>query len=198
MNIKTIILTTVVALSGISCGKDYLELTNPNQQTTATFWKTDNDAVMAVNAVYQSLYYDGTFLRFAQCALDMRGDDVMSPSPWDLLSNTGSLKLFNNTIMQQWLWIAFYGGVTRANFVLSNIDKMTFKDQNLRSRLKGEALFLRGLNYYYLVTFFNNIPLITKFYENSSEYFPSQVAPEEVWNQVYIDFDEASKLLPAT
>src|SRR5688572_6944203 len=198
MNIKKILLTTAIAVSCTSCGKDFLELTNPNQQTTATFWKTENDAVMAVNAVYQSLYYDGTFLRFAQCALDLRGDDMMSPSPWDVLSNTGSFKLFNNTIMQQWLWIAFYGGVTRANFVLDNLDKVPFKDQNLYNRLKGEALFLRGLNYYYLVSFFNNIPLVTKFYEKEEEYFPGQASPQDVWNQVYQDFEEASKLLPVS
>jgi hypothetical protein len=198
MNIKKIILTTAVAVSAMSCGKDYLELTNPNQQTTATFWKNDNDALMAVNAIYQSLYYDGTFLRFAQCALDLRADDLMSPSPWDVLSNTGSFKLFNNAIMQQWLWIAFYGGVTRSNFVLDNLNKVPFKDQSLYNRLKGEALFLRALNYYYLVTFFNNIPLVTKFYENSSEYFPSQASAQDVWNQVYQDLEEASKLLPVS
>jgi starch-binding outer membrane protein, SusD/RagB family len=198
MNIKSILLTTVVAFSAMSCGKKYLELENPNQQTTATFWKNDNDALMATNAIYQSLYYDGTFLRFAQCALDLRGDDIMSPSPWDVLSNTGSFKLFNNAIMQQWLWIAFYGGVTRANFVLDNLHKVPFKDQNLANRLKGEALFLRGLSYYYLVNFFNNIPLVTKFYEKSSEYFPSQSLPQDVWNQVYQDFEEASKLLPVS
>jgi starch-binding outer membrane protein, SusD/RagB family len=55
MNIKKILLTTAVAVLCTSCGKDYLELANPNQQTTATFWKNDNDALMAVNAVYQSL-----------------------------------------------------------------------------------------------------------------------------------------------
>ena len=84
-----------------------------------------------------------------QGALDFRGDDVMSPSPWDVLSNTGSFKLFNNSIMQQWLWIAFFGGVTRANFVLDNLHKVPFKTPELANRLKGEALFLRGLNYYY-------------------------------------------------
>jgi starch-binding outer membrane protein, SusD/RagB family len=198
MKLKKILFTAAVALSCTSCGKKYLELTNPNAQTTGTFWKTESDAVMAVNAVYQSLYYDGTFLRFAQCALDFRGDDMMSPSPWDVLSNTGSFKLFNNAIMQQWLWIAFYGGVSRANFVLDNINKVPFKDQTLYNRLKGEALFLRGLNYYYLVTFFNKIPLVTKFYEKSEEYFPAQAPTQDVWNQIYQDLDEASKLLPVS
>ena len=198
MNIKHILFIAAVITSGMSCGKDYLQLDNPNQQRVTTFWKTENDALMSVNAVYQALYYDGTFMRFAQCALDLRGDDMMSPSPWDVLSNTGSFKLFNNTIMQQWLWIAFYSGVTRANFVLANIDKVSFKDQALYNRLKGEALFLRGLHYYYLVTFFNNIPLVTKFYETQDEYYPAQVTPEVLWNQVYQDFDNASKLLPVS
>jgi starch-binding outer membrane protein, SusD/RagB family len=185
-------------LSATACKKDFLELSNPNVQTSGSFWKTEADAVAGVNAIYQSLYYDGTFLRFAQCALDFRGEDVMSPSPWDVLSNTGSFKLFNNTIMQEWLWVAFYGGVTRANLAIANIEKIEFKDQATKDRLKGEALFLRGLHYYYLVTFFNNVPLILEPYESADEYFPSQAAPEATWEQIYADFNEASRLLPVS
>ena len=197
---KKIKFIVVLALlcSAISCKKDFLELTNPNVQTSGSFWKTEADAVSGVNAIYQSLYYDGTFLRFAQCALDFRGDDAMSPSPWDVLSNTGSFKLFNNTIMQEWLWVAFYGGVTRANLAIANIDKIEFKDQALKDRLKGEALFLRALNYYYLVTFFNNVPLILEPYESADDYFPSQAAPEATWNQIYADLDAAARLLPVS
>jgi hypothetical protein len=188
----------LVVLGGTSCKKDFLELSNPNVQTSGSFWKTEADAQAGVNAIYQSLYYDGTFLRFAQCALDFRGDDVMSPSPWDVLSNTGSFKLFNNTIMQEWLWVAFYGGVTRANLAIANIPNIEFKDAALRDRLLGEAYFLRGLHYYYLATFFNNIPLVVEPYQSSDDYFPSQAAPEETWAQIYADFKEAQRLLPAT
>jgi hypothetical protein len=199
MNTKQIIiLAAVILVSSSGCKKGYQDLANPNQQTTATFWQNEEEATKAVNAIYQSLHYDGTFLRFAPCALDFRADDVMSPSPWDVLSNTGSFKLFNNSIMQQWLWIAFYGGVTRANFVLDNLNKVPFKTSGLDDRLRGEALFLRGLNYYYLVTFFKNIPLITKFYEKTEEYFPTQAKPEDVWNQIYADFTEAASLLPVS
>lgn len=193
-----IILVTTVLLALSGCSEDWLELSNPNVQTSGSFWKTEQDAIKGVNATYQSLYYDGTFLRFAQCALDLRGDDVWSPSPWDVLSNTGSFKLFNNTIMQEWLWVAFYGGITRANLVIDNLDKIPFTDETLKKRLRGEALFLRALNNYYLVTFFNNIPLINKSYSNTDEYFPAQVDPLIVWNQIYTDLEEAAELLPKT
>jgi starch-binding outer membrane protein, SusD/RagB family len=197
-NIKLFALTALMLFSAVSCKKDFLELSNPNVQTTGTFWKTEADAVAGVNAIYQSLYYDGTFLRFAQCALDFRGDDVMSPSPWDVLSNTGSFKLFNNTIMQEWLWVAFYGGVTRANLAIANIDRIEFKDAALKQRLKGEALFMRGLCYYYLATFFNNIPLVLEPYQTSDDYFPAQAAPADTWAQIYKDFEEAARLLPVS
>lgn len=195
--LKYVALTALMLVS-FSCSEDFLDLNNPNVQTSGSFWKTPADAEAGVNAIYQSLYYDGTFLRFAQCALGFRGDDLWSPSPWDVLSNTGSFKLFNNTIMQEWLWVSFYGGVTRANLAIDNIDKIEFQDTALKNRLMGEALFLRGLNYFYLVNFFNNVPLITKAYESSEEFFPSQAAPADTWNQVIADFEAASKLLPAS
>lgn len=195
---KKINFLVLIALlfSANSCKKDFLELSNPNVQTSGSFWKTEADAVAGVNAIYQSLYYDGTFLRFAQCALDFRGDDAMSPSPWDVLSNTGSFKLFNNTIMQEWLWVAFYGGVTRANLAIANIPKIEIADASLKNRLMGEAYFLRALHYYYLATFFRNIPLVLEPYQSADDYFPSQATPEATWAQIYKDFDEASKLLP--
>ncbi len=195
--IKLFALLTLL-FSANSCKKDFLELNNPNVQTSGSFWKTEADAVAGVNAIYQSLYYDGTFLRFAPCALDFRADDVWSPSPWDVLSNTGSFKLFNNTIMQEWLWVAFYGGVTRANLAIANIDAIPFADAAKKDRVKGEALFLRGLNYFYLVTFFKNIPLIIKPYESSDEYFPGQADPAAVWAQIEDDFANAARLLPVS
>lgn len=192
------IIFMIVLLTGVfGCGEDYLELTNPNVQTTDTFWKTEDDVEKGVNAIYQSLaIYDGSFMRFAQIALDLRGDDVMSPSPWDVLANTGSFRLANNSIMQQWLWIAFYGVVFRANQVLTNIDNVEFADQARKDQYMGEALFLRSVAYFYLINFFHNIPLLTDVFEKPEDYYPNQEDPQLVWQQIYTDLQEASQLLP--
>ena len=80
-----------------------------------------------------------------------------------MLNNTGKFKLSASALILQWLWIAFYGGVNRVNFVPDNMDKITFTNESYKNRLKGEALFLRGPNIFYLVSIFNNVPLITKF-----------------------------------
>lgn len=199
--LKIYLLLFVVVVAFSACSEDWLELSNPNLQTTETFWQTDADFEKGVNAAYQSLaIYDGTFLRFAPFALDVRADDVWSPSPWDVLSNTGSFKLANNSIMQNWLWIGFFGVNHRANQVLDRIDNVEFEDQVKKDQYKGEALFLRGLANYFLVTFFENIPLVTTsiYVDNVKDYFPEQASPEAVWTQVINDWTEASKLLPAT
>ncbi|MCY1719468.1 RagB/SusD family nutrient uptake outer membrane protein [Prolixibacteraceae bacterium Z1-6] len=200
-NIKKYLFIFVLAVGFSACTEGWLELSNPNLQTTETFWQTDADFAKGVTAAYQSLaVYDGTFLRFAPFALDARADDVWSPSPWDVLSNTGSFKLANNSIMQNWLWIGFFGVNHRANQVLDYIDDVEFEDATKKDQYKGEALFLRGLANFYLVTFFENIPLVTTsiYVDNDKDYFPTQAAPEEVWAQIISDWTEAANLLPAT
>ena len=70
--IKITILLLAIVLFFAGCKKDYLELTNPNLQTTATFWQTENQAILGVNGVYHALGYDGTFLRSAPALRTMR------------------------------------------------------------------------------------------------------------------------------
>jgi len=53
-----------------------LDQSNPNSQTSATFWQTSDDALKGVNAAYGSLLIDGTYMRFTPALLDIRGDDV--------------------------------------------------------------------------------------------------------------------------
>lgn len=196
---KYLIMIIATTIFMLGCNKNYLDLANPNLQTTETFWKTEGDIQKGVNATYMSMaIYDGSFLRFAPIALDLRGDDMWSPSPWDVLYNTGKFNLANNSIMQNWLWIAFEGVVYRANQVLAHIDGTTFSSEATKNQFKGEALFLRALGNYYLVTFFNNIPLVLKPYEKSDDFWPKQASPDEVWTQIYSDFNEASNLLPIT
>jgi len=63
-----------------SCTKN-LELVNPNQQTSASFWQTSDDAIKGINAAYSSLLIDGSYMRCTPLMLDLRGDDTKSNSP---------------------------------------------------------------------------------------------------------------------
>ena len=40
----------VLILLGYSCNQDLLDIDNPNEATTVSFWKTQTDAIAGVNA----------------------------------------------------------------------------------------------------------------------------------------------------
>lgn len=198
-NFKYIFLIFVM-LGASSCQEDYLELTNPNLIDKKNFWKAEEDFELGVNAIYQSMYYDGSYMRFAPLAQDLRGDDVRGDSPWPVIDLAGRFGRATDELLQHWTWIAFYGGVHRANEVITRIEnpEIEFSSQEARNALHGQALFLRGLYYFHLVSWFNNIPLVLEPYETPDEFYPAQADPAEVWNQIIADFQEAAELLPAS
>jgi len=64
-----------------SCGEDFVTITNPNQLTQGSFWKSETDAIQASTAMYQALIYDGTYMRFGPWIMDVRADDALSVTP---------------------------------------------------------------------------------------------------------------------
>ncbi|NUS98138.1 MAG: RagB/SusD family nutrient uptake outer membrane protein, partial [Gemmatimonadaceae bacterium] len=84
MRLKTLL--PIAALGAALGGCSDLNLTNPNQQTTGTFWQNQNDALAGMNATYNSLQYIGTYGRWMAYALDGRSDIALSNIPWNDLA----------------------------------------------------------------------------------------------------------------
>ena len=61
-----------------SC-EDKLELTNPNQQTTATFGNTADDLEECVIAAYNHIRMEGSYARVGYTIDLTRGDEVWYP-----------------------------------------------------------------------------------------------------------------------
>jgi len=180
-----------------SCDKNLLDVQNPNAQTTQTFWKTSSDAVRGTNAVYEALQLDGSYMRFANTSPDLRGDDTKADSPWGEMTDAGKFNLPATSLQVSLLWKVFYEGVYRANQVLENVPDIQM-DDNLKSRLLGEAHFLRGLFYFHLLKFYHNVPLILKTAQSQDDYFVAQAPPDSVWAQIEKDFQAAIPALPET
>src|SRR2546425_2886087 len=64
-----------------------LDLTDPNESSTDTFWQTPAQAVAGVNAAYNALENNGTYGRWLVFATDLRSDIGMIQSHWTDLSN---------------------------------------------------------------------------------------------------------------
>ena len=61
----------------------------------------------------------------------------------------------------QYEWGTLYEGITRCNLVLANVPSINM-DSLLRSRILGEAKFLRSWYYFTLINIFGDVPIVLK------------------------------------
>src|SRR3954469_14132760 len=139
---KILILLSLPAFM-ISCSKSTLELNNPNQITTPTFWKTESDVLSAFAATYGLLRdVNGGFwgVRGIELA-NGRGDDFFIRND---VAPLYQLSTFTNTPDNgpaNDLWNISYRAIFRANQILANIDKVPL-DANVKKAYVAEAKFL--------------------------------------------------------
>lgn len=198
---KNILFTLcILLLVGTSCQKDFLDLAPKSTISPANFFKTSGDAVTAVNGCYKSLAVGGQYGGTFQVLMEQRGDNFSDQDPSSgagqnyqinrFSDNPGNTNLYNS-------WIAIYSSIFRCNTVLESIDPITM-DNTLKNRIKGEASFIRALNYFNLVRFWGAVPLVTKTIDPVSARDLKRDAVSAVYAQIEADLKFAAANLPAT
>jgi starch-binding outer membrane protein, SusD/RagB family len=95
------------------------------------------------------------------------------------------------------IWTAAYEGINRANNVLDAIPNVAALTPTEAAAYRGEALFIRALQYFILLQWFDGVPIITEPSRGVSE--ASNVernTAAEVFAQIEADLEEAATLLP--
>src|SRR5215210_2365157 len=194
-----IVLVSLVAIPVLleNCSKKNLDLTNPNQLPVTAFWKTADDAEKGLVACYGPLTSIQGWGRMLGAILTIqRGDDV-NPFPSTGVQDVGTfLTLANNGRVSEG-WGELNAIVARANAVIFNVPNIQMDDAK-KTRILGEAHFMRGLAHFYLLNMWGNIPLMTKPIEAVNDLFIEQAPQEEVWASITSDFTEAQSSLPET
>ena len=182
-----------------SCSKSTLELNNPNQITSGTFWKTESDVQSAFAATYGLLRdVNGGFWGVRGIELgNGRGDDFFIRND---VASLYQLSTFTNTPDNgpaNDLWNTSYRAIFRANEILENIIKVPL-DPAKQKQYIAEAKFLRGLNYFILAINFGDVPLRLKVPQTKDDYFTAKSPEADVWKQAIQDFTEAAADLPVS
>ncbi len=185
----------MVSLTAMSCKKDFDEA-NPNQATISSFWKTSDDAVQGVNAIYSVFHRGYAGFSRAMYFHGMLKSDEGYGSGGDGGLNTLMSFTMNdaNFGLTADTWDNLYVGVYRANQVIANVPNIDM-DADLKKRLIGEAKFLRGLFYFHLTLYFGRPPLVLEPSQPTLQ--PRNATTEEAWAQVAKDFTEAAADLPS-
>lgn len=93
-------------------------------------------------------------------------------------------------------WKLQYKGVTQANLVLDNIDKVQMTE-SIKQKIRGEALFLRSYYYFQLTQVFGDVPFYLKV-TPPDQLKIAKTAKATIYDQILKDCEAAAAILPIT
>ncbi|MBP6609572.1 MAG: RagB/SusD family nutrient uptake outer membrane protein [Paludibacter sp.] len=195
------ILIIVFASIFTACEPD-MDLVNPNELTVESYYQTPEELTAGVNGVYNILQRSGGWGRYMQYALNGKGDDFSftnkaSAGMKEIPALCNYTMEADNRVALR-VYQAMYVMEYASNLILEKIDAATMvKDEVLKDRLRGEALFLRGLSHFYLASFFGEeIPYRNAIPKSESDFFGAPLAKGEMYGKIVADFEKAIELLP--
>lgn len=196
---RTYLTTSAVILALLlGCSTSNLDKINPNQFTTATYYKTADELVKGVNAVYAIWQSYDLTAREWWFLNDLRSDDMTSGGG-QLEAPRNQLLIGaqqpNNAVAFS-VWNGLYRAVHRANIVL-DLGASVNDNPTLAKRALAEAKFLRALSYFELVTLWGGVPLYTDYVTDVNGTKPKSTAAQ-VYAQVIADLQAAIPDLPTT
>ncbi|MCR4915273.1 MAG: RagB/SusD family nutrient uptake outer membrane protein [Prevotella sp.] len=198
MKLYRISFALLLGLGTLTSCEDKLELTNPNQQTTATYGNTAEDLEECVIAAYNHMRMEGSYARVGYTIDVTRGDEVWNSSqvwymPFD------DLNVPTTDEITMWSWREWFYTINVCNFILSRTGEDNGALNEQMRRIKGQALFIRGLAYYNLAGYYQNPPLITDYstYSSLDGLYATNSTYDDVLDFVEKDLAEAMTLLPS-
>jgi starch-binding outer membrane protein, SusD/RagB family len=189
----------LLVLTGIISCNEKLEVTDENNPTTESYFKTATELQNGVNAVYSTLRSAQLVGREWFFTHDMRGGEC-APGGAQLEAPRAELlkqpsPAPSNAVMTN-VWTGVYQMINRANLVLSKAPGVT-DNTVLRDRIVGEAKFLRGWAYFELVSQWGDVPLYTETV-TSSIGFKGKSPAADIYAFIIKDLNEAALALPAS
>lgn len=200
---KKIIITILLSAALFASCTD-LEVTPTSFVTEDKFFKSQDDAIASVTAVYASLSLDpgeqSLFGRNLYFLTDMGSDyaaaGVSATNPQVRAMSSLTHDATNDRVQVAWRQI--YAGINRANVSIDNIPKVSGTDA-VKTRLINEAKFIRALLYFQAVRLWGGVPIVL--HEPTSIQLESlkskRATVDEVYAQIISDLKDAESL-PAT
>lgn len=179
--------------------KPDLDLLNPQELSTETYYRTADQLEAAVIPAYQALIgrVQGGYGRSLYYELLAPGDDFDHTFKWEpMYQDTYNTPASDG--MASGTWKDLWNGISASNLAIDRISNFTGEiDAQRKNRLLGEAYFLRGLHYFHLAALFGEtVPLIDKPISSDADYYPGNSEKGQVYALIISDFKKAEELLP--
>ena len=180
-----------VIVFGQSACSDFLTEKAPSNLTPESFYTIPDHAEAAIASVYADLRFIGNgagiFSTNWQLLEALTGTSTTETAQNSDLNNLYGLVHDGYTIHLVNYWGGLYKVIAQANQVLEKVPAITPMDAKQKSKILGEARFLRASAYFTAVRLWGDVPLITKPQTASSEDFLPARAPVESVYKLIVD-----------
>jgi hypothetical protein len=181
-----------VIVFGQSACSDFLTEKAPSNLTPTNFYTIPDHAEAAIAATYSELRFIGNgagiFSANWQLLEALTGTSTTETAQNSDLNNLYGLVHDGYTVHLVNYWGGLYKVIAQANQVIEKVPAITPMDAKQKSKILGEARFLRASAYFTAVRLWGDIPLITKPQTASSEDFlPSRAPVESVYKLIVED-----------
>lgn len=140
-----------------SCGDSFFDLEPASSVTIDKVYKTASDYNVAVIGCYAKLQSQVNF--YTECC-EYHSDNLSLGAPTAGTQDRYDIDHFtekpSNGILSSY-WANFNNNVYRCNLLLDQIDGANFAE-NLKKQYKGEAMFVRALNYFNMYRIWGGVP----------------------------------------
>lgn len=154
---KILVLASLATLLMTSCGDSFFDLEPASSVTIDKVYKTASDYNVAVIGCYAKLQSQVNF--YTECC-EYRSDNLSLGAPTSGTQDRYDIDHFtekpSNGILSSY-WANFNNNIYRCNLLLDQIDGANFAE-NLKKQYKGEAMFIRALNYFNMYRIWGGVP----------------------------------------
>ena len=198
MKYKYLLFSLCLSCMASSCSSFLDE--NPKSEIGAGNYFTKPDHVRsAVNILYRegvadfyikALPYDGSNYMYGGYLSGLVDNDYKGQVT--MVQYCQSLTHDSENISENldFIWDGCYKAISHANTAIKYMDQVPGLETAEKGKLMAEAKFFRAFNYFYLVKFFGDVPLIVEPYESLADIYVKRTPTAEVYAQIVDDLKD--------
>jgi hypothetical protein len=195
---KTWVILGLILAFSFGCNKDLLDKQPLDAVSDATFWKTENDAKLALVGCYNT-------------GAGWQDGDFWTPRSivyLDLMAGDGSEKelipdhVTDGTLTSSyWVtgsyWSNAYKKIATCNNFLDHAANVTMDDTK-KAIMIAEVRTIRAYEYFNIALYFGDVPLVKKILTLAEANSVTRASKADVWTFVETELKESAAVLPVT
>lgn len=218
LHTKLLVMGLMVGLLTVAACDSFLDESDPNTVSPENFLVSTDNFNAYLTGIYAEFRDENELVAYRLYTPMLQGAGLSTNQSWTGISDWNEVFQHNVTPANSMVggaWDAFYEVILQTNDVITQgaafmeSEDLSQGDTERMEDIIGQAHFLRGLSYFYLVRFFGveppgtdpdalGVPIVLEVAETRADMDVPRSTVGEVYDQILADFQAAEGRLPPT